>query len=67
MPDQTDENELGMTYPILDRLLYLYLDENMGEEEISKKLDLDISEIKKIIGLYKNSEHKRNTAPIFKK
>ncbi len=67
LPDQTDENELGMTYPILDRLLYLYLDENMGEEEISKKLDLDISEIKRIIGLYKNSEHKRNTAPIFKK
>lgn len=67
LPDQTDEKELGMTYHILDRLLYLYLDENNSEEEISKKLDLDVSEIKRIIRLNRNSEHKRNTAPIFRK
>lgn len=67
LPDQTDEKELGMTYPILDRLLYLYLDEKCNEEEISNKLDLNLSEVKRIINLNKNSEHKRNTAPIFKK
>lgn len=67
LPEQTDEKELGMTYPILDRLLYLYLDEKCDEEEISNKLDLSLSEVKRIIKLNKNSEHKRNGAPIFKK
>jgi len=67
LPEQTDEEELGMTYPILDRLLYLYLDEKYDEEYISKELDLDISEVNRIINLNKISEHKRNTAPIFKK
>lgn len=67
LPEQTDEKELGMTYPLLDRLLYLYLDEKYDEEEISKKLDIKLSEVKRIIKLNKNSEHKRNTVPIFKK
>ena len=67
LPEQTDEQELGMTYPILDRLLYLYLDEEYNEEEISNELDLNISEVRRIIDMNKNSEHKRNTAPIFKK
>ena len=39
LPNQTDETELGMTYPVLDRLLYLYLDEHCNAEEISDKLD----------------------------
>lgn len=67
LPEQTDEEELGMTYPLLDRLLYLYLDEKYDEEDISKKLGLNVSEVKRIINLNKTSEHKRNIAPIFKK
>ncbi len=65
--EQTDENELGITYPVLDRLLYLYLDKNCTPEEVSKQLDLDISEVERIIRLHENSEHKRNISPIFKK
>lgn len=67
LPDQTDEKELGMTYHTLDRLLYLYLDENNSPEEISEKLGLDIPEVERIIRLNKHSQHKRNTAPIFSK
>ncbi|HIH35821.1 MAG TPA: NAD+ synthase [Methanosphaera sp.] len=67
LPNQTDEKELGMTYHVLDRLLYLYLDENNDEEEISKKLGLDITEVERIINLNKNSQHKRDTPPIFLK
>ena len=67
LPEQTDEKELGMTYPILDRLLYLYLDKSDGIEEISEKLQLDVAEVERIARLYDNSEHKRNTAPILKK
>lgn len=67
LPDQTDEKELGMTYPVLDRLLYLYLDENNDENEISKKLGLEVSEVERIITLNNNSQHKRNTPPIFMK
>lgn len=67
LPNQTDETELGMTYPVLDRLLYLYLDEHCNAEEISDKLDLNISEVNRILKLNEISEHKRKSAPIFKK
>lgn len=67
LPNQTDEKELGMTYPQIDRLLYLYLDESKDEKEIAEILVMEKSEVERIIRLYNNSEHKRNTAPILKK
>lgn len=67
LPEQTDEEELGMTYPILDRLLYLYLENEYNAEKISNILEIDITEVQRIIDLYNNSEHKRNIAPIFKR
>lgn len=67
LPEQTDEKELGMTYPILDRLLYLYIDEKNDAKTISNKLEIELSEVERIIRLYAKSEHKRNTAPILQK
>ena len=67
LPDQTDEKELGMTYITLDKLLYLYLEKNSSLNEISEELELEIDEVKRIIRLYENSEHKRNIPPILKK
>lgn len=67
LPNQTDENELGITYHLLDRLLYLYLEKSETAENIAKTLNLNMGEVERIISLNTNSEHKRNTAPILKK
>lgn len=67
LPNQTDEKEIGMTYPILDRLLYLYLEKSEQPRDIADKLSLEQSEVERIITLYNNSEHKRKPAPILKK
>lgn len=67
LPNQTDEKELGMTYPILDRLLYLYLEKSELPQNIADKLGIEQSEVERIILLYNNSEHKRRPAPILKK
>lgn len=67
LPEQTDEKELGITYPILDRLLYLYLEEGLNVQQIAQKLEISNQEVERIINLYQNSEHKRHTAPILRK
>lgn len=67
LPEQTDEEEIGMSYAILDRLLYLYLEESDNSTDIASKLNIEKSEVERIIKLYDNSEHKRNTPPILKK
>ncbi len=66
-PGQTDEDELGITYPILDRILYLYLEENENMDDIADKLEISISEVERIINMVINSEHKRQPAPIISK
>lgn len=67
LPNQTDEKELGMSYPILDRLLYLYLEKEESSLSIAEKLDIKQSEVERIIKLYNQSEHKRKPIPILKK
>ncbi|PAV07304.1 NAD+ synthase [Methanosphaera cuniculi] len=66
-PDQTDEKELGLTYHKIDRILYLYLDEGNNPEDIADLLEIPLSDVKRIIQLHKNSEHKRKKIPIVKK
>lgn len=65
--NQTDEDEIGMTYPILDRILYLYLDEKYDSKKISETLDVPLNEVERIIKMQRNTEHKRLPAPILKK
>lgn len=64
---QTDEDEIGMTYDVLDRILYLYVDNNEDASSIADKLEIEKSEVERIIRMVENAEHKRNTAPIISK
>lgn len=64
---QTDENEIGMTYPILDRVLYLYLEEGYEIEYIADVLEIPSSEVERIINMVNNSEHKRSAIPLLSK
>ncbi len=66
-PGQTDENEIGMTYPTLDRLLYLYLEEEYDIDTIADVLEIPYGEVERIIDMIHNSAHKREPIPILSK
>lgn len=59
-PDQKDEDSLP-PYSMLDKVLYMYLEENLFEEDIiSKGYDRDI--VYRIIDMVQKSEYKRRQA-----
>jgi len=61
--DQTDEDEMGITYKKLDKIL-LGIEMEMTKEEICKKAGVKPAEVEKVFVLYKNSEHKRGIVPV---
>ncbi|WP_455140290.1 NAD+ synthase [Candidatus Hodarchaeum mangrovi] len=63
--DQTDEEEIGMTYVELDQILY-GLERFQTDEEIVNKLNVPLSQVKKVKSLIYRSEHKRRGPIIFK-
>ncbi|MBR4447247.1 NAD+ synthase [Methanobrevibacter sp.] len=56
--NQTDEDEIGMSYDLLDKILYLYTEKDIKETEIAEKLDISIDDINMIINKIIRSEHK---------
>lgn len=56
--NQTDEDEIGMTYENLDKILYQYNDKETSKDEIAKNLDISIDEIDMIINKVKRNAHK---------
>lgn len=56
--NQTDEDEIGMSYDLLDKLLYLYTEKDMKNTEIAQKLDISVDDVNMIITTVKRSEHK---------
>jgi len=61
-PDQKDQDSLP-NYEVLDGILKLYVDEDMGYQDIIDK-GFDAEVIAKIITMVDNSEYKRSQAPI---
>lgn len=60
---QTDENELGIRYKTLDKLLYT-LESGLKKEEVAKELKLDLRNIESICKRVECSKHKRSMPPI---
>ena len=56
--NQTDEDEIGMSYALLDEILYLYTEKDMKNTEIAQKLDISIDDVDMIIAKVIRSEHK---------
>ena len=56
--NQTDEDEIGMSYDLLDKILYLYTEKDMKETEIAEKLDITVDDVNMIINKIIRSEHK---------
>lgn len=61
-PDQTDQDSLP-NYDILDGILTLYVDEDLGYKDIVDK-GFDAEMVAKVITMVDNSEYKRRQAPI---
>ncbi|MDO5847981.1 MAG: NAD+ synthase [Methanobrevibacter sp.] len=56
--NQTDEEEIGMPYEILDRILYGYIDLHMDAKEIADDIGIPLEEVERIILKVKNNTHK---------
>lgn len=56
--DQTDEEEIGMSYDLIDSILYLYTKKDMEDSEIAEKLNISVDDVDMIIGKTIMSEHK---------
>ena len=56
--NQTDEEEIGMSYDLIDQILYLYTEKDMNNSEIQEKLDISLDDVDMIINKIIRSEHK---------
>lgn len=61
---QTDEEELGIKYDVLDRLLYLMVDKKLEDQKIADELQIQIEEVLRIRRKVIGSQHKLKPAPI---
>lgn len=62
---QTDEAEIGVSYDVLDLILY-GLEHWMNESEIADDLNLPLGKVNRIVEMWRKSEHKRKFPVIFK-
>lgn len=56
--NQTDEDEIGMSYDLIDQILYLYTEKDCSDVEIASKLDISTDDVNMIITKIIRSEHK---------
>jgi len=61
---QTDEEELGIKYESLDKILYLMMDEQLKIVEISKRLEIPEEEVLRIKNMVETSKHKLTSPTI---
>jgi NAD+ synthase len=61
---QTDEEEMGITYTLLDKILYLMADQNLNVHHIADKLEISEEEVLRIKTMMKAALHKLTPPPI---
>ncbi len=64
-PGQTDEAELGLTYPQMDRLLYWLVDGRRSDRELAE-MGFEADHVLRVQRLIAGSEFKRQTPPVAK-
>jgi NAD+ synthase len=60
--NQTDEGEIGVSYPELDSILYLRFDKDMEPDAIVSA-GYSRENVNRVLGLVSGSQHKRNPLP----
>jgi len=63
-PGQTDEEELGIKYKLLDEILYLLTEKKMKENETARRLGISLDEVVRVKIMMITAEHKLETPPI---
>ncbi len=63
---QTDEGELGMSYDIIDKILYKLYDEKKDIDSVSNELNIDKSVVIKFKEMVEKNVHKRQAPKILK-
>jgi len=61
--DQTDEDEMGVTYETLDAVLALHVDGPLSRAATRRLVDADEDTIDRVLELYEGSAHKRSMPP----
>jgi NAD+ synthase len=61
--DQTDEDELGIGYDLLDAILALHVDGPVSISGTARELDVDTEVVERIRSLHEQSAHKRAVPP----
>ncbi len=56
--NQTDEAEIGMSYDLIDQILYQYCENNKGDEEISEIVEIPVDDVDMIINKINRNKHK---------
>ncbi|WP_149731697.1 NAD+ synthase [Methanobrevibacter millerae] len=56
--NQTDEDEIGMTYELLDKILYRSIEKEESGETIAGELDISVDEVNDIIARVQRNQHK---------
>ena len=60
--NQTDEDEIGMTYELLDKILYRNLEKDIDANSIADELDIEVNDVNDIINRVYRNKHK-STVP----
>ena len=56
--NQTDEDEIGMTYKLLDKILYHFIEKEIDADSIAKELNIEVNEVNDIINRVERNQHK---------
>ena len=61
--DQTDEDEIGFSYEVLDQVLYLINDKKLSNEDILSEMDIEEYEIDSVRDKIDKNQHKSRFPP----
>ncbi len=59
-PGHTAEGELGLSYDIIDKVLYWVFDEGLDPREVPQRAGVPREAVEKVMEMHRRSEHKRN-------
>ncbi|ADD06399.1 NAD synthase, ammonia-dependent [Natrialba magadii ATCC 43099] len=61
--DQTDEDEMGLSYETLDSILVTHVDGPLSVAATCRELDVEPETVERVREMYQHSEHKRQVPP----
>jgi len=61
--DQTDEDEMGVSYAVLDSVLALHVEGPLSADATVRELGVDRDQVDRVRTMYERSKHKRHTPP----